>query len=448
MSATDRDKMLVLQAFAKPAALLGVGPTKPNVPAVKPNMAKPKPLSPVGGTAALTSLAPSMRGPQTKTANTNDAAAKAEEKDTKPEVVKLESASDTPPKKAPEKKPEAVSENAADYNKKADAVVQLMKRARKVPLSKISSFGKKAAGAAGALKRVLMSLVGPKSLVGGAAAGIGRPIARRVGALSKLPVRGMQEGMGKSMPRNILAGVRTALQNAAQHVGAGAARIGRGGAGTQGAASAIGAGALGLGGLGAMGLGRASKAAGLRKAAITFEEEPTGLSAPGAALGALAGAGVPVAAWQATTPLLRAGPHIKKFIAALEKLPSTHARLTKALMYSPAVLGALIGLTHRKEGSVKRAAPMDERVAPDPQPQKDIVPGLGPLGGHVLGGLGKVTGGLGLPRVSKQLQDWSESPTARSLAGGGTAILTAIMAALAAKKLMHGREEEVEPEAA
>lgn len=40
-----------------------------------------------------------------------------EQKETKPGVVRLESASDTPPKKAPEKKPEEESENEVEYKK-------------------------------------------------------------------------------------------------------------------------------------------------------------------------------------------------------------------------------------------------------------------------------------------------------------------------------------------
>jgi hypothetical protein len=56
-----------------------------------------------------------------KAAAVQDAKSKGEEKPTKPGVVKLESASDTPPKKAPEKKPEKESENEAEVKSEKSA---------------------------------------------------------------------------------------------------------------------------------------------------------------------------------------------------------------------------------------------------------------------------------------------------------------------------------------
>jgi len=189
------------------------------------------------------------------------------------------------------------------------------------------------------------------------------------------------------------------------------------------------------------------------KAGADFGESK-GLSTTAKVLiGALAGAGVPVAMWHG------AGPAVRKLIqkiyqmAPLEKLyklPQTHPRLAKGLMYAPAGIGAAVGGLsgddddEYKLAHVKYAQPDMRQMAADQAPSKDIIPYLGPLGGKVLSGLGGITSGIGLPGVGSKLEEWSQNPTARSIAGGGTTAIAALLAALAARKLMKGREDEVE----
>lgn len=182
-------------------------------------------------------------------------------------------------------------------------------------------------------------------------------------------------------------------------------------------------------------------------------------------IGALAGAGVPVALWHGSGPLVR--KLIQKIykLAPLEKLynlPQTHPRLAKGLMYSPAAAGAAIGglsggdadefklsaaimpIVKAGQTTSMLANRMREHQTPPGGAPADIIPGIGPLGGKVLQGLSGITGGIGMPSISERLQEWSQSPTARAIAGGGTTTLAALLAALAVRRLARGREAEVE----
>jgi hypothetical protein len=564
------DKILIMKAFGaekRAADMLGVGPSDSKAK----SGAITKTTSPLSGKSALSSLIGYKRGTaKTTEASVNTQNAKKpedEQEETKPGVEKLESASDTPAKKAPAKKPEEPSENEVEYEEKT---------------AKIGLPGR------GAYKAI-------SKLLGDVAGGVGRPIAKRVGKLKNIKLQSLEELlpelMGKKSPNPFMypATPPRDIQSAGEAVrmvgrlgadapkrllqmlGEKAAPIGSGAAGTGTAAKAIGGTALGLGGLGAFGLGRASKGekkSSFNKTAIgglpvgpgtligaihglVREKDPDedraqavgrsaltgigtdvgmGLGGIGGALaggklgkklfpqqgvfdrasqnrqalvtllgmllgtagggyagyrlsrrspkkeasvkqaddfgerkglsttsklliGALAGAGVPVALWHG------AGPTVRKLIQKiyqmaplekLHKLPQTHPRLAKGLMYAPAGIGAAVGglsggdNDEFKLAHVKRAAPDMQQMSAEQPPTKDIIPYLGPLGGKVLSGLGGITSGLGMQGAGSKLEEWSQNPMARSIAGGGTTAIAALLAALAARKLMKGREDEAE----
>ena len=178
----------------------------------------------LGGQAIL----PKHMGRKAASASAQDTKKKDKDDETKPGVVKLESASDTPPKKAPVKKPDEESENKVEYDEKTAA----------------------ATGIASPLLSILKQLVGAKGLPRQLTRGVGVPVAHRIGALSKI--------QGGGAVKSLLKGIGTA----AKPVGAGAA-------GTAGRASLVGAGTLGLGGLGI-------HAAGRRTGAKEKEEELAG----------------------------------------------------------------------------------------------------------------------------------------------------------------------------
>ncbi len=97
MPATAADREMVLRAFGATEA------TRVDTPPPATPVVEPLPL--IGNVWRKDAA--------------QDAKSKEKEKETTPEVVDLSSASDTPPKKAPEKKPEEVSENKVEYDKKA-----------------------------------------------------------------------------------------------------------------------------------------------------------------------------------------------------------------------------------------------------------------------------------------------------------------------------------------
>lgn len=89
------------------------------------------------------------------------------------------------------------------------------------------------------------------------------------------------------------------------------------------------------------------------------------------------------------------------------------------------------------------AAAAGPEAAPAAAPTGDI-PYLGATGGTVLGGLEQLLGRLGWEGGQQKLQQWGQSPTARNIAGGTTATLGAIIAALAARKAFGGGDEGLE----
>jgi len=130
-----------------------------------------------------------------------DADSKKKEEETKPGVVKLESASDTPPKKAPEKKPEKESENEAE--KKEAAIgpaaiglglrgLGLLSRAGAVPL-RVGGRGMTAVG--GKLRTLLPGL--PR--LGGAVETAGKKVTG-AGRFSKLLGK-LYRSIGKQLPK-------------------------------------------------------------------------------------------------------------------------------------------------------------------------------------------------------------------------------------------------------
>ena len=98
----------------------------------------------------------------------------------------------------------------------------------------------------------------------------------------------------------------------------------------------------------------------------------------------------------------------------------------------------------------KKPAPVSDKKsapAPDKKPAQEAasqgdIPVLGRTGGAVLGGLGRLAGGLGWRGGQEQLQEWGGSPTGRNIAGGATALLAAVATALAARQAFRGKQEE------
>jgi hypothetical protein len=125
---TKKAKKWIAKAIKHPGALhkqLGV-PEGEKIPAGKLEAAADK-GGKLGERARLAETLKGMgkKGGQpdllSKLSMKQDTKGKKKEEETKPGVVKLESASDTPPKKAPEKKPEAESENEAEKKEAAIA---------------------------------------------------------------------------------------------------------------------------------------------------------------------------------------------------------------------------------------------------------------------------------------------------------------------------------------
>lgn len=415
---SDSKKLLVLRAFGaekRAVGMLGLGPTDSAGASSKDDesdkVADPSEKStsmtktgPQQGPKALGGLMNFMRtkaqGDMSPQASVNVQDAKKpedEEEETEPGVEKLESASDTPAKKAPAKKPEEPSENEVEY----------------AETEKKSALG---------------------TALGMGIGGVGGGLLGGMAGKRLFPQQGAEDTA--SSKKQLLSAVVGML--------------------------------LGTAGGGALGH-HLSKSAPqpeprrrFRKLSADYGEQQGMSRTSKLLLGALAGAGIPVALWHGS------GPMVRKLItkiykaAPLEKLynmPKAHPKITKALMYAPAAAGAAIGgLSKDEEPEFKLSnfgmslVKLSEGGMPmgnvgtmtADQPSKDLIPYLGPLGGKVLSGLGGITGGLGMPGVSEKLKGWSENPTARSIAGGGTTAIAALLTALAARRLMRGRQDEVE----
>lgn len=289
------------------------------------------------------------------------------------------------------------------------------------------------------LAAILKQLIGSKSLIGQTTAGIGRPIARRIGAMGKLPTFDPAMLMGKSMPRRIAGGAKGSIQNLLKSIGEGAAGIGAGAAGTTGKASLLGAGALGAGGLGISGLsgGPADKPKPAETAKPQADEtvkpkkdekkdkkKPAEKEASTSAQdtkkkdeGDKAKPGTVLRESSSDTPPKKAP----------EKKPEVKSENAVEYDEKTAVLRAAISPATLVHFSKRAVGEGD-------------IPLLGPLGGKVLGGLGSAAGAVGLSGPGAKLDEWSKSPTGRNIAGGSTALLAAILAALAGKKMLGGRQ--------
>ena len=144
MPVTERDRELIEAAFA----LDDSGPDILPQVMEKSAAVTPEPLMAVVEKSSVASE---------KAADEQDTKKKECESEPKPGVVRLESASDTPPKKAPEKKPEAESENAAkkeaaiDPSSLIEAARQLraQQAAREEAIGVLPTVGGAAAGGAG-----------------------------------------------------------------------------------------------------------------------------------------------------------------------------------------------------------------------------------------------------------------------------------------------------------
>ena len=171
MPVTERDHEIIETAFAVDDS----GPDILPQAAEKSAAVTPEPLmkvterqpsgelhSLIRGREALTRKKPAKSAEKSsaaseKAADEQDTKKKETESESKPGVVRLESASDTPPKKAPEKKPEVESENAAkkeaaiDPSSLIEAARQLraQQASREEAIGGLPAVGGAAAGAAG-----------------------------------------------------------------------------------------------------------------------------------------------------------------------------------------------------------------------------------------------------------------------------------------------------------
>ncbi|KKN57852.1 hypothetical protein LCGC14_0557850 [marine sediment metagenome] len=144
MPVTERDREIVEAAFALGDSGSDILPQA----AEKSAAITPESLMTVAGKSSAASE---------KAADEQDTKKKECESEPKPGVVRLESASDTPPKKAPEKKPEAESENAPekkaaiDPSSLVEAARQLraQQAAREEAIGVLPTIGGAAAGGAG-----------------------------------------------------------------------------------------------------------------------------------------------------------------------------------------------------------------------------------------------------------------------------------------------------------
>ena len=308
-----------------------------------------------------------------------------EEKETEPEVVDLATASDTAPKKAPEKKPEEKSENAAEYTKDA-AITEALRSLS--PLLK-------------------------KLLLGG---GIGAGVGGIRGALNP----GDEPRLASALRGGVMGG----------GLGAGA------GAGAHFLPKLLQH--LGAGGGGA-------------DAAADFATSMKAAPYVGGAAGGLAG-GAAGRLLTGPSPAKKEAP--KEESAETEKPKAKEPAKEAALLVSAALRESAPPADSpaptASDTKPDAKAPQQKAVKPDEDgaPSGDI-PILGATGGHVLGGLEKLLGGIGWEGGQQKLQEWGQSPTARNIAGGTTATLAAILSALAARKALgSGGEDEMYAEAA
>ena len=437
----SHEKVKAMQALGmdkRAADMLGIGPSKSGT------MTKTGPLS---GNAAVSSLHSYTRG-KTTGASTNAQNAKKpedEQEETKPGVEKLESSSCTPPKKAPAKKPEEKSENEIEYK---EAVLKKIATMGIVP----GGIGTIIGGIAGSQRKLDKGEDRIQSIARGGLTGLGTDVGMIGGGIGGKVLGGK---LGKTLFPESSPWDAKSL-NRQKLVALLGALLGTAGGGYAGYRLSK----------------RKEKKASLRPfRKVAAEDMDFDLSEPPkkmsttakVLLGALAGAGIPVALWHGSSPMVRKlveKIYKLKPLEKLHKLPSTHPRATKALMYAPAAAGGLAGAMSGDDDEFKlssaafpiikagegplAAGNVGALAADEPAPKKDIIPYLGPLGGKLLGGLGGITSGLGMSGVGGKLQEWSENPTARSIAGGGTAAVAALLTALAARKLMRGRQEEAE----
>jgi hypothetical protein len=445
---SDNDKLLVMRAFGmdkRAADMLGIGPASDS-----PKSGTMTKTGPMSGATALSSLHSYTRGktPQSSVNEQNAKKPEEEQEETPKKVEKLESASDTPPKKAPPKKPEEPSENEVEYK---EAVLRKM------------ALGGLPIGP-GTLVGALHGLVREKDPGEDRAQAMGRSALTGVGTDVGMGLGAFGGGLGGALLGKKLFPEKGMFDNASKNRQALAALLGM---------------LLGTAGGGYAGYrlsrrtpkGKEKKSSALgpfHKVAaedmdFDLPTERKGMSTTAKVLlGALAGAGIPVALWHGSSPVIR--KIVKKIydyapLEKLHKLPSRHPKATKALMYAPAAAGGILGgmsggdedefklssfhqtLVKASEGGL--TAGNVGAMTADESP-KDLIPLLGPLGGKVLGGLGGITSGLGMSGIGGKLQEWSQNPTARSIAGGGTAALGALLTALAARRLMRGRQDEAE----
>jgi hypothetical protein len=385
MPVTAADRELVLRTFGETKVAKGVLGFKPLSADTPASMGQPRQIQ--RGSGDPKPLVGNVMGSAAKTA----AAAKSkekEEKETEPEVVDLALASDTPVKKAPEKKPEEESENKAEYTKDA-AITEALRS-----LSPL-------------LKKLLLG--------GGIGAGVG--------------------------------GVRGALNPGAEPRLASALRGGVTGAGI---GAGAGAGAHFLPKL----LQHLGPGAGGADAAADFATSMKAAPYVGGAAGGLAGG----AASRVVTGPSPAKKEAPKAESAESKKPKAKEPAKEAALLISAALREAGQLPDDaapsasdtkpdKQAPQQKAVKLDEGGAPA-APSGDI-PVLGATGGHVLGGLEKLLGGIGWEGGQRKLQEWGQSPTARNIAGGTTATLAAIITALAARKALgRGGEDDMYAEAA
>jgi hypothetical protein len=327
-----------------------------------------------------------------------DAKSKKKEGETTPEIVDLASASDTPPKKAPEKKPEEKSENKIDYTKTAgllDTIKQLM--GQRPLLSKILQQAGRGAGIGAGIGAGYGAL--------SPAEGEGRvSSALRRGALGSLMGGGAGAGraLGQALPQLApnVAGEMTSKTLGHMPLAGGIAGAGVGGA----VGSAV---------------SKAPKKPG-SSSEEKSEKKPEKKDARQEAAKA--------ASADTTEGVLP---------SASDMTPDKQAPQQKAVG-KPSKLNE----TMRVRGLSKGAALPPTQTASDNKPEPKTpggdIPVLGRTGGAVLGGLEKLLGGVGWEGGRKKLQEWGQSPSARNIAGGTTATLAAVAAALAARQALKG----------
>ncbi len=492
MPATAADREMVLRAFGETKAARGVLGFKPLSADQPSSMGQPTQIQ--RGSGDPKPLVGNTMGSVAKmAADKQDAKSKEKEGEPTPKVTDLSSASDTPPKKAPDKKPEEKSENKVEYTKGAaitEAIKSMSPLLKKVLLG--GGIGAGVGGIRGALQprgepRLASALRGivqggglgagagagahylpqlvqqmgkapgesaagfAKTLktapyLGGAAGGLAGGAAGRLATGPRPTEKKPEEKPEKEPEKEAMMAASVALLK-----DAGLWDYMKPAGGQPAAPAAPPAASAPLGGAraisrGTQSIGQAPMAA--PGAAARAPQPPTpGTQTAGGGLLNVPGMGMggPQQAAKAAQSVEVAGGVLP---SAADMSPDKQAPQQKAVG-KPSKINEEMRTRGLSKGAETTPPPKKSPITtaadtkPEPKAPGGDIPVLGATGGAVLGGLEKLLGGVGWERGQKKLQEWGQSPAARNIAGGTTATLAAIAAALAARQAF-GRKGEDE----